>query len=229
MPRIARVVAVDYPHHITQRGNYQQKTFKNKKDFLRYLKWVEEYCQKYLLSLLAYTLMPTHVHFIGIPRKEDSLAKSFKAIHGRYAQFFNRKHNQRGHLWQDRFYSCVLDEKHLYFGVKYVERNPVEAGLVKKPWDWKWSSALTHVKGLKGKDLNGVTLADINELMEIDSWKEYLEKENEKEVIEKIEKCTLSGRPLGEKEFVHKIESIYKRELTILLPGRPKGSLNKGL
>jgi putative transposase len=124
MSRIARLVAVGYPHHITQRGNYKQKTFRSQKDFLQYLNWIEEYCKKYLLLIFAYSLMPNHVHFIATPQKENSLSKSFGTAHGRYSQFFNKKHNLRGHLWQDRFYSCALDERHLYAAVRYVEKIP---------------------------------------------------------------------------------------------------------
>lgn len=223
MPRIARLVVVGYPHHITQRGNYQQKTFKSQRDFSQYLIWFEEYSQNYLINTLAYCLMPNHVHFIGVPMKEDSLAKSFNIAHMKYSQFFNKKHNSKGHLWQGRFYSCVLDERHLYAAIRYVERNPVEAGLVKKAWDWKWSSASAHVKGhMQGKDTNGVTLVDVNKFIEIDNWKDYLKKENEKKIIEKIEKHTLTGRPLGNKEFTEDLERTYKRRLVALPIGRPQ-------
>jgi len=222
MSRIARLVAVGYPHHITQRGNYKQKTFRSQKDFTQYLNWIEEYCKRYLLLIFAYSLMPNHVHFIATPQKEDSLAKSFGVAHGLYSQFFNKKHNFRGHLWQDRFYSCVLDEKHFYAAIRYVERNPVKAGLVEKAWDWRWSSASAHIKGLKGKDQNGITLADINELIGINNWREYLEKENKKEIIKEIENHVLTGRPLGDKNFIENLECLYKRKLIISSSGRPK-------
>jgi len=227
MPRIARLVAVGYPHHITQRGNYQQKTFRNKKDFLQYLSWIEKYSKKYLLSILAYCLMPNHIHFIVVPEKENSLAEVFGVAHGQYSQLFNKRHNLRGHLWQDRFYSCVLDEKHLYTAVRYVERNPVEAGLVQCAEDWRWSSAYAHIRELKGKDKNGVTLVDINELIGIDDWEKYLSEENKDDMFEEIEKHTLTGRPLGDKNFIKHLESVYNRKLTIFASGRPRKGLNK--
>ena len=75
MPRIARIVAVGLPHHITQRGNYRQEVFLDDSDRRQYLFWIQEYSLKYHLSILAYCLMSNHVHFIAIPQEEDSLAK----------------------------------------------------------------------------------------------------------------------------------------------------------
>ncbi len=134
MPRMARVVAVGLPHHITQRGNYRQDVFLNADDKGRYLAWVQEYSVKYNLSILAYCLMQNHIHFIAIPNQPDSLARAFNSAHMRYSQYFNSKLKRRGHLWQGRFYSCVLDESHLVLAARYIERNPVRAGLVEKPW-----------------------------------------------------------------------------------------------
>ena len=145
MPRIARIVAVGLPHHITQRGNYRQEVFLDDSDRRQYLSWIQDYSLKYRLSILAYCLMPNHVHYIAIPQEEDSLAKTFNIAHMRYSQYFNKKIKAGGHLWQGRFYSCILDEPHLLMAAKYIERNPVRARLVKKPWEWRWSSAPAHI------------------------------------------------------------------------------------
>jgi putative transposase len=103
MPRMGRVVYKDNPHHITQRGNYKQKVFGKDEDYKKYLSWLKEYSTKYGVSILSYCLMPNHVHFIAIPREEDSLAKTFKACHVRYAQYFNKKQKRRGHLCKEGF------------------------------------------------------------------------------------------------------------------------------
>ncbi|MCL0086503.1 transposase [Thermodesulfovibrionales bacterium] len=113
MPRITRIVAVGLPHHITQRGNYRQNVFLDDNDRKHYLSWIHEYSTTYSLSLLAYCLMDNHVHFIAIPKREDSLAKTFNTSHIRYSHYFNKKIKTTGHLWQGRFYSCILDEPHL--------------------------------------------------------------------------------------------------------------------
>ncbi len=142
MPRMSRVVAVGLPHHITQRGNYRQDVFLDESDRNQYLEWVRDYSIKYGLSILTYCLMRNHVHFIAIPSKEDSLAKTFNAAHMRYSQYFNKKLRQKGHIWQGRFYSCILDEAHLILAARYIERNPVRAGIVEKPWQ-NWNSGKT--------------------------------------------------------------------------------------
>ena len=219
MPRIARVVVKDYPHHITQRGNYRQIVFTKDADYKFYLERLNEYHGKYNLSILAYCLMPNHVHFIVIPKNEDSLAKTFNACHMRYAHYSNKRNRLTGHLWQGRFYSCVLDDNHLYAAVRYVENNPVKAKLVKKAWDWNWSSAKERAPE-KGRGL--LCLADINKVMEIDDWKSYLSEKEDKEIIKEIEKSTLTGRPLGSNIFITKLEKLLGRRLKTLPPGRPK-------
>ena len=218
MPRIARVVATDYPHHITQRGNYRQTVFINDKDYKFYLGRLNEYCFKYKLSTLAYCLMPNHVHFVMVPQKEDSLAKTLNACHMRYAHYFNKKNRLTGHLWQGRFYSCVLDEQHLHATVRYVENNPVRAKLVKKAWQWEWSSAKAHSK--EGDSM--LLLDDINKYIEIDDWKNYLSGKEDEEIIKGIRKNTLTGRPLGNDAFIIKLEKLFGKRLKALPRGRPK-------
>lgn len=223
MPRIARVVAVGLPHHITQRGNYQQDVFLNADDRRQYLAWIREYSTKYGLSILAYCLMQNHVHFIAIPKETDSLARVFNTAHMRYSQYFNRKLKQRGHLWQGRFYSCILDESHLMLAARYIERNPVRAGFVKKPWQWSWSSAVSHTNE---KDIGLIELGDLFWIisMSCGSWRKYIDSAEEENFLQTIRKHTFTGRPLGTKTFIEKLETKFGRRLCALPTGRPKKS-----
>ncbi|MFH1504709.1 MAG: transposase [Candidatus Omnitrophota bacterium] len=219
MPRIARIVAVDYPHHITQRGNYKQRVFTKNNDYKFYLERLNEYQNKYKLSTIAYCLMPNHVHFVAIPKDKDSLAKTFNASHMRYAHYFNKKSNLTGHLWQGRFYSCVLDDNHLYAVARYIENNPVRAGLVKKAWNWKWSSAKEHIL----KEGRGIlSLIEISKFMEADNWRSYLSQKEDEKIVNNIRKNTLTGRPLGDDAFIIKLEKIFGKRLKALPRGRPK-------
>jgi len=221
MPRIARVIAVGLPHHITQRGNYQREVFFTDYDRRQYLRWLQEYSIKYGLSILVYCLMPNHIHFIATPTQEDSLSKTFNAVHMRYAQYINKKFKQRGHLWQGRFYSCVLDEPHFILAARYVERNPVRAGIVKEPWQWPWSSALVHTK----ENAEGfIQLQDFISLtdMPCDSWKKYIGCSDEEKFLCSIRQNTLSGLPLGNKFFIDRLEKNFKRTLRALPMGRPR-------
>jgi len=123
MARTARIAALDYPCHITQRGNYRQIIFENIDDRKRYFLWIDEYSQKHSLSVLAYCLLDNHVHYIATPRHENSLSKVFSTVHMRYSQYFNNKRKASGHLWQGRFCSCVLDKTHFMAAIRYGKRN----------------------------------------------------------------------------------------------------------
>ncbi|NWF94216.1 MAG: transposase [Syntrophaceae bacterium] len=218
MPRIARVVAVGFPHHVTQRGNYQQPVFEESDDFAQYKSWLMEYSRKYGLEIWAYCLMSNHVHFVCVPKREDSLSRTFNTLHMRHSQYLNRRRGTKGHLWQGRFYSCILDERHLYGAVRYVENNPVRAGIVREALDYEWSSAKNHVKGEEDILLSGrCPLED-----EIEDWKAYLKETEDKKVIEAIRKNSLSGRPCGDDGFIRKIEALLNRQLEARARGRPK-------
>ena len=220
MPRTARIVVPDLPYHITQRGNYRQDIFQDNEDRLSYLSWINDYSKKYKLSIFAYCLMDNHVHFIAIPREEDSLAKVFSISHMRYSQYFNKKKKASGHLWQGRFYSCVLDEDYLVAALRYVERNPVRAEIVRKPWRWKWSSAGVHV----GQGDGVINLENITTLIDTtaEEWKEYIDLDENEEEVENIRKHTLLGRPLGTTDFIAKLGKRIGMVLSVLPRGRPK-------
>ena len=201
MGRIARIVGVGLPHHITQRGNYQQKVFLNTDDRKQYLLWIKEYSLKYGLSILAYCLMPNHVHFVAVPGKIDSLAKTFNVAHMRYSQYFNNKLNQRGHLWQGRFYSCILSQALLMLAACYIERNPVRAGLVDKPWNWQWSSAACHTNRKIDELVNSHELLKLVG-MSSSSWEKYIETKEEESFLQDIRKHTSTGRSFGVVEAI---------------------------
>jgi putative transposase len=223
MPRIARAVAVGLPHHITQRGTYRQDVFIDADDRRQYLVWIKEYSLKYSLSILTYCLMQNHVHFIATPIRDDSLAKTFNAAHMRYSQYLNKKLKQRGHLWQGRFYSCVLDEPHLILAARYVERNPVRAGLVSKPWQWEWSSAAAHSSE---KENSQIELGDFFGItgMLCNSWRKYIDLTEEMSFLQRVRKHTFTGRPLGAAAFIENLEDKLRRRLSALPIGRPRRS-----
>lgn len=221
MSRIARVVAVGLPHHITQRGNYRQNVFHNADNRRQYLEWINEYSAKYGLSVLAYCLMLNHVHFIVVPSESFSLAKTFNAAHMRYSQYFNKKLNQCGHLWQGRFYSCVLDQSHLMLAARYIERNPVRAGLIKQPWQWPWSSAASHTNRNNGGLVKLGNLLGIVDMSNA-AWERYIDSSEDENLLQDIRKHTYAGRPLGTLEFNKELEEESGRRICAMPVGRPK-------
>jgi putative transposase len=221
MPRFARIIASGLPHHITQRGNYRQDVFDDDNDRSRYLVWIEEYSRKYGLSIIAYCLMTNHIHFIVIPRDENSLARTFNTAHMRYAQYRNKKIGITGHLWQGRFFSCFMDEKHLTLTARYIERNPVRAHMTKRPDTYIWSSAKDHVNNTHTSIIDTRELFKYVEI-EQTQWKNFIEEPDNKEDISIIRKYTMTGRPLGSESFVNKLENMFGERLHALPVGRPK-------
>jgi putative transposase len=146
--RIARVVIPGIPHHITQRGNHRETVFFSDDARSLYLTTLAAHAQRYGARIPGFCLMSNHVHFGAVPEKPDSLAKAFGRTHNDYARWLHVRQGRGGHLWQNRFFSCRLDAGHCWAALRYVEHNPVRAGLTSAADDWPWSSARAHVTGV---------------------------------------------------------------------------------
>ena len=162
MPRIARVVASGFPHHLTQRGNRRQQTFFCDEDYEAYIGLMSAWCSRCGVAVWAYCLMPNHVHLIVVPESEDGLRRGIGEAHRRYSRRINFRKRWRGHLWQDRFASYVLDDYYLMAATRYVEMNPVNAGFVEVAGQYRWSSAQAH---LDGRDDELVTVQPLLKLV----------------------------------------------------------------
>ena len=215
MARLARVIAPGIPHHITQRGNRRQQTFFKDQDYQTYLELMSEWCNRYQVEIWAYCLMPNHVHLIVVPETRDSLKLAIGEAHRRYTRHVNFREGWRGHLWQGRFSSFILDEPYLLACTKYIELNPVRAGLVRKPEEWHWSSAGPH---LNGKDDKLVIVAPLLDLVQ-SSWKRFLAIDAREPQIELFRKHERTGRPLGEEGFIDHLEQVLGRKLKPQKPG----------
>ena len=205
MPRIARVVVPGLPHHVTQRGNRRADVFFDDDDRRRYLFLLGQYAERHGLAIWAYCLMTNHVHFVAVPSGESSLGRAFRYTHQAYAAWLNRKRRESGHLWQGRTFSCVLDDPHTWACVRYVERNPVRAGLVDRAEDWPWSSAAAHC-GLGGNRL----LSPVEMPWPVPDWSVYLADEEAADVAT-IRRRTTTGRPCGSQPFIERLESALSR------------------
>ena len=142
-----RIVVPGYPHHVTQRGNRRQQTFFCDDDYRYYIELLSGYAQQSNTEIRAYFLMPNHVHLVMVPSHEDGLRTALGEAHRRYTRHINFRQSWRGHLWQERFHSFLMAEDYLLATVRYVERNPLAAGLCEAPEQWRWSSARAHLKG----------------------------------------------------------------------------------
>jgi putative transposase len=136
----------------------------------------------------------------------------------RYAQYFNGKKGVAGHLWRGRFLSCILDGRSVFEEVRFIETNPVRAGLVEKAEDYAWSSAWSHVSG----KLNPVLADNCYLQRDIQDWRAYLAARGDQPILNRIWQRLKTGRPAGEVDFVSGIEGILGRRLQALPRGRPR-------
>jgi len=220
MPRVARIVVPGHPHHVTQRGNNRQDVFFVDDDRQAYIGLLKKECAEHGLSILGWCLMPNHVHLVAVPHGQDALAKAIGRTDWRYAQYVGRLHHRSGHLWQNRFFSCVLEGGHLVSALAYVDRNPVRAGMVRRPWDYAWSSARAHVEGRDPAGLLHMTAW--RRLAGKTDWRSLLVREGDHDRIRGLRDHTRTGRPLGSDAFLAKLERALGHRLRSRPAGRPR-------
>ncbi len=220
MARPPRVVAVDTPHHVTQRGNGRHFVLESDSDRLVYLDLLRNYTRLHLLRLLGYCLMSNHVHLVVTPQRPESLAVAMRHVHGRYAAYFNARYGSSGHVWQGRYYSCPMDASRFWSALRYVELNPVRAGLAANAADYPWSSAALHC-GDAGAD-GLVDLLDWGEVWTPTVWRAHLAAGQTEQEAESIRRSTHTGRPLGGFDFVKSLEKALQRKLDPGKGGRPR-------
>ncbi|MCC6698758.1 MAG: transposase, partial [Candidatus Hydrogenedentes bacterium] len=196
-----------FPHHVTQRGNRRADVFESDEDRHGYLGFLKKYCGRHGLDVWAYCLMSNHVHLVVVPQREESLARALRDAHTVYAMRFNTRTGLNGHVWQGRFYSCVLDEAHLWAAVRYVERNPVRAGMVERAEDYPWSSAPGHC-GLRRDALLSTEFPPVGV---VENWAAWLRTEDGVEAIDRIRRQTRTGRPCGAAGFMARLENLLGR------------------
>ena len=170
MTRSARIVLPGVPHHITQRGIRQSNIFIDDYGRLFYSDLLLEASERHSMFIHSYTWMTNHVHIVAVPASEDTFEKVFRRTHSEYARQFNKKYKLRGYLWQDRFFSCPMDESHYWAAMRYVERNPVRAGMVSRSEDYEWSSASAHCGLSSDRLLTNLPILPLG----MTSWSEWL-------------------------------------------------------
>ncbi len=218
MPRSARVVIPGLAHHITQRGNRRQQTFFCDSDYELYQRILAEEASRGGLGIASYCLIFNHVHLNAIPAREDTFARVLGTVHRRYTAFVNAREGWKGHLWQGRFYSCPMDERHTVAGSRYTEWNPCRAGLTARPEDWPFSSARAHLGIARDLVLDacGVELPGVD-------WRELLANDVPSADATSLRKHALNGRPLGDARWVRELEARTGRILTARRRGPPSG------
>ncbi len=209
MSRVARIVVPGVPLHVVHRGNRRGALFSSDDERRLYLQWLREYAERGGTRIWAYCLMANHVHLVAVAHRVDSLACTVGRTHWRYAQWLNARRRWTGHVWENRFYSCPLADERIGNALKYVECNPVRAGLVERAEDYAWSSARAHVMGTEDP-----LLAPERPFAEpITDWAAWLARGLPPTRCDEIRAGTTTGRPVGPESFVERLEREIGRDI----------------
>lgn len=221
MARLARIVVPGCPHHVTQRGNRREPIFFEDGDQEIYRDLLAEHCRKWSVEVWAYCPMPNHVHLVLTPENGAGMARALGDTHRRYTTFINARARWNGHLFQNRYGSVAMDERHLIAAVRYVSLNPVRARLAARAEDWAWSSVRAH---LARSDDDLVTVAPV--LSRISDFAALIAPNEEDEsAFASIRSAEGTGRPLGNADFIAGLERILGRPVAKRAPGRkPKSA-----
>ena len=224
MPRQPRCLILGIACHITQRGVDRRETFSTLDDRNTYIELLRLNLADAEVSLLAWCLMSNHVHLVAVPLQHDSLSVLLRRVHGRYAQYYNSRVGRTGHLWQNRFFACMLAPDRLWTTIAYVERNPLRARIVGRAEQYICSSAIAHVTG---KDPTGILDMDWWHRSGQRDWAErvnrkhqepHLDESGERDTLFRLRACTYSGQPFGDEDYVDKMSEQFRRQSS---RGRP--------
>lgn len=221
VPRRARIVFEGLPHHVTQRGNNRQRVFFERGDNVKYLDLLHEHALRHGAEVIAYCLMPNHVHLVVVPSTPNGLQAVLKPVHGQFAQRINRMKLRKGHLWQGRFFSSALDASYLLNAVRYVELNPVRARLTGKAEDYPWSSAAMHCGLAKDPLVDRRPRSAVFD--GIKDWSRWLAEGLAPDVIAELRRNASQNVPCGSDEFINQLESVVGQPLRY----RPSGGQPK--
>jgi len=224
MARLVRVSPADIPQHIIQRGNNRQVCFGNEEDMKAYLNWLKVFSNKHQVSVHAWVLMTNHVHLLCTPQKESAISRMMQSIGRMYVRYYNRSYRRSGTLWEGRFKSnLVQSEQYLLELYRYIELNPVRAGMVEEPSAYSWSSYSINALGVKS-DLQtphpeylglGKTQSE-----RLNNYRELFKAHIETELLKEIRESINRGFALGNEQFTTQIENLTKKRVTARKAGR---------
>jgi putative transposase len=223
MPRTARVAPRDYVYHVLTRGNNRQNIFKDEEDYTKYIEILNKYRERYQYKLYHYVLMTNHVHLVMETTAGGELSQIMKGINLSYAQHYKKRYKYTGHFWQDRFKSILISkDEYLLSCGSYVELNPVRAGMVKDPKEYRWSSYRANAYGQHNELLDDhVIYGKLFQDREIrQEYRKFVHQMMEKKESMKGE---MDRRTIyGGGEFVREVNKRFKIDARIKERGRPR-------
>ncbi len=227
MARLPRISPAGVPVHIIQRGNNRQACFASDEDHGTYIGWLTEYSKKYKVDIHAWVMMTNHVHILCTPLQIGAVSSMMQALGRRYVRYFNAEYQRSGTLWEGRYKSCLVQaERYLLAVYRYIELNPVRAGMVPDPGKYRWSSY--HVNALsKASSLCtphpeylalGIKLSECRE-----NYRALFVHHIDDELLEAIRVNTNKGLAIGHDRFKEEIEILTGRRVKAKKRGRPLG------
>ncbi len=229
MSRLPRFVIPGQPQHIIQRGNNRQVIFSADHDYQFFRDALVDAARQCGLEIHGYVWMTNHVHLLATPQFNDSISKTFQSVGRRYVQYFNFTYQRSGTLWEGRYRATVVDsEQYLLTLMRYIELNPVRAGMVASAQDYPWSSYRRNALGEHGPNADWLTPhVEYSRLGQNDadrqsSYRALFSGAIEQQHLEQIRDCTHKGWVLGSERFKTEIESLCQRRATSKGVGRPR-------
>ena len=224
MARLPRLVVPNQPHHVIQRGNDRQLVFRDTSDYAVFLGRLGEAAKQFEVAIHAYVLMPNHLHLLASPSDSTGLARMMQWVGRYYVPYFNHKHGRSGTLWQGRYRTSVIDSEQYFITCsRYIELNPLRAGMVLSPADYAWSSYPHHI-GVRADPLvtdHPLYWALGNTPFEREAaYKDLSEQALTPEDLIKM-RDSVKGWALGSEQFKTKLEKIVSRRVSPIRTGRP--------
>ena len=227
MARRPRLELPGVPLHVIQRGNNRAATFVADGDRHLYLTCLGDAATKYACAVHAYVLMPNHVHLLVSPQRAGGVALLMQDVGRRYVRIFNDRHSRTGTLWEGRYKAAMIDsEQYLLVCQRYIELNPVRAGLVTGPADYRWTSYRHYAHGIRNPLVTAHELVQrlaLNDDERRDAYRDLFREPLAQGVIDRIREATNKGWPLGGEAFVGRVEALLGRPARAPKRGRPDG------
>lgn len=218
MARLPRIVVPGLPMHVIQRGNNRQAIFFTEEDYHKYLEIMALSAEEHECFTHAYVLMTNHVHLLVTPVTESSLALMMQAIGRKYVQYINRTYQRTGTLWEGRYKSALVEsEQYLLSCSRYIEMNPVRAGMVDGPGEYKWSSYSSNALGKKDSKLTQHELykrLGSSDVLRQQSYKALFKNYINAEALDMIRKSTQQSSIIGNSHFQDEIKIMLKRRVS---------------
>jgi putative transposase len=212
MPRQPRFCPASYPAHIIQRGNNRQAIFTCEADMAAYAHWLAEGAERFGVSVHGWVFMTNHVHLLATPSLDDSLSRMMQYLGRQYVRRFNHKYTRSGTLFEGRFKACIVQEDRYFLTcLRYIELNPVRAGMAKDPGDYRWSSYRAHAFGLRARMWSPHDLylqQGINSKQRQRVWRKQALDAQDMEALGKIRHCANTGLVLGTEPFREQVRKL---------------------